>query len=403
MLVRHNTALLEQAVGLVVKRSAIPTLQAEAAAQEKVAKAAAFRRMATGGAIAVAAIGIGLGLKLGLWQKPQVIPPPVTVSRTGIPEPLPENKADRSTVPVPTPRPTQAPIPPAPPKDPGVVTVDFTKFANKTVDFQGERWELVSGHHFKDETDNSWDTAWCYSRRWVGGVELNVELVNRLGPDTQPVSPISTPETLAQVGLTDTTAKQLATNCAWLDGRTYSASDYATDPRRQPVASSPQQPAMPTGQDPDSGFVVVTGWDAIGNDFPNMPIRGITADECKSACDRDFKCLAVTYNTKYQACFMKGDASILVKSEDSVMAAKKVVESNLHYSNLVFAKNTEISGNPYWSGQMRYPDCILQCANENSCQGFNFRSKEMACTLLSSVSQSSDNSAVASGIKSVGN
>ncbi|TPN37901.1 hypothetical protein FKO01_06525 [Mesorhizobium sp. B2-3-3] len=102
----------------------------------------------------------------------------------------------------------------------------------------------------------------------------------------------------------------------------------------------------------------MSGWDAVGNDFPNMPIRGITAEECQSACDRDFKCLAVTYNTKYQASFMKGDASILVKSEDSVMAAKKVVESNLHYSNLVFAKNTEVSGNPYRSGQLRYPEAF---------------------------------------------
>ncbi|RWB40286.1 MAG: hypothetical protein E5W15_08100 [Mesorhizobium sp.] len=403
MLVRHNTALLEQAVGLVVKRSAIPTLQAEAAAQEKVAKAAAFRRMATGGAIAVAAIGIGLGLKLGLWQKPQLPPTPISIPRTEIPAQPAEKKADRPTVPVPTPRPTQVPIPPSPPNDPDVVTVDFTKFANKTVDFQGDKWELISGHHFKDEKDSSWDTAWCYSRRVVGGVDLNVELVNRLGPETKPISPISTPETLAQVGLTDATAKQLATNCAWLDRRTFAAADFATDPRREVGALSPQPSVMTTGPDPDSGFVVVSGWDAIGNDLPNMPIRGVTAEQCQSACDRDFTCLAVTYNTKYQACFMKGDASILVKSEDSLMLAKKVVESNLHYSNLVFANKTEVSGNPYWSGQLRYPDCILQCANEKSCMGFNFRSKEMSCTLLSSVSQSSDNSAVASGIKSVGN
>lgn len=239
MLVRHNTALLEQAVGLVVKRSAIPTLQAEAAAQEKIAKAAALRRIATGGAIAVAAIGIGLGLKLGLWQKPQVTPLPTTFPRIEMPETRVEKKADRPAVPVPTPRPAQVPVPPAPSKDPDVVTVDFTKFANKTVDFQADKWELISGHHFKDEKDSSWDTAWCYSRRVVGGVDLNVELVNRLGPDTQPVSPISTPETLAQVGLTDATAKQLATNCAWLDGRTFAAEDFATDPRRQTSAFPP--------------------------------------------------------------------------------------------------------------------------------------------------------------------
>ncbi|QKC83476.1 hypothetical protein EB232_19330 [Mesorhizobium sp. NZP2077] len=402
MLVRHNTALLEQAVGLIVKRSAIPTLQAEAAAQEKISRAAALRRIATGGAIAVAAVGIGLGLKLGLWDTRPTIPEP-NIPRVEVPAQPAETKADKPSIPLPTPRPTQVPTPPMPTKDPDVVTVDFTKFATKTIDFQGEKWELVSGHHFKDEKDSSWDTAWCYSHRMVNGVDVNVQLANRVGPETQPVSPISARETLAQVGLTDATAIQLATNCAWLDGRTFAASDFATDPHREVGAVSTQPPVMTTATDSDTGFVVVSGWDAIGNDLPNMPIRGVTAEQCQSACDRDFTCLAVTYNTKYQACFMKGDASVLVKSEESVMAAKKVVESNLHYSNLVFAKNTEVSGAPYWTGQLRYPDCILQCANENSCMGFNFRSKEMSCTLFKSVTQSVDNVAVASGIKSVGN
>ncbi|TGT85408.1 MULTISPECIES: PAN domain-containing protein [unclassified Mesorhizobium] len=402
MLVRHSTVLLEQAVGLIVKRSSIPTLQAEAAAQEKISRAAALRRIATGGAIAVAAIGIGLGLKLGLWDTRPTIPEPNT-PRTEVPAQPAETKADKPSIPLPTPRPTQVPTPPTPSKDPDVVTVDFTKFATKTIDFQGDKWELISGHHFKDEKDSSWDTAWCYSHRMVNGVDVNVQLANRVGPETQPVSPISARETLAQAGLTDATAIQLATNCAWLDGRTFTASDFATDPHREVGGVSTQPPVMTTATDPDTGFVVVSGWDAIGNDLPNMPIRGVTAEQCQSACDRDFTCLAVTYNTKYQACFMKGDASILVKSEDSLMAAKKVVESNLHYSNLVFAKNTEVSGTSYWTGQLRYPDCILQCVNEKSCLGFNFRSKEIMCTLLSSVTQSSDNSAVASGIKSVGN
>ncbi|WP_206527303.1 hypothetical protein, partial [Mesorhizobium sp. M7A.F.Ca.CA.001.08.2.1] len=61
MLVRHNTKLLEQAIDLQIKRSAIPTLQAEAAAHDKIARANAFRRMASGAAIAMAAIGIGVG------------------------------------------------------------------------------------------------------------------------------------------------------------------------------------------------------------------------------------------------------------------------------------------------------------------------------------------------------
>ncbi|ESX80678.1 hypothetical protein X759_12165 [Mesorhizobium sp. LSHC420B00] len=108
MLVRHNTTLLEQAVDLAVKRSAIPTLQAQAAAQEKTARATAIRRMATGGAIAVAAVGIGLGIKLGLWDK--TLPEPVALPTIEQPSDL-TSPTDEPPIPVPTPKPTQEQAP----------------------------------------------------------------------------------------------------------------------------------------------------------------------------------------------------------------------------------------------------------------------------------------------------
>ncbi len=73
MEVRHNTTLLEQAVEHVVRRAAIPAIHAEAEALHKRARATSFRRLATGGAVALAAVGIGLGMHLGLWE-PQSVP-----------------------------------------------------------------------------------------------------------------------------------------------------------------------------------------------------------------------------------------------------------------------------------------------------------------------------------------
>ncbi|ESW76763.1 MULTISPECIES: PAN domain-containing protein [unclassified Mesorhizobium] len=400
MLVRHNTTLLEQAVDLAVKRSAIPTLQAQAAAQEKTARATAFRRMATGGAIAVAAVGIGLGINLGLWDK--TLPEPAALPTIEQPSDLTSPK-DEPPIPVPTPKPTQEQAPQADvPTKPDVVTVDFNKFATKNVEFQGTTWELITGHHFKDENDQTWDRAWCYSRRSVNGVDVNVSLAARSAPTAPPAGPGAAAQTLQLVGLNDSSAVDLATRCAWLDGRTFASSDIIPDSSREQAATVPAETPA-TEVDPDSGFVVVSGWDAIGNDLPDMPIRNVSSEQCQTACDTDFRCLAVTYNTKFRACFMKGDASLLVKSEESIMAAKKVVESNLRYSNLVFATKTEISGNAYWTSPLRYPDCILQCANDKSCLGFNFRKKESACVLFNSITQSADNAAVASGIKSVAN
>ena len=85
--VRHNTALLERAIELIVQRASIPFRKAEAEAAERLAQATARRRLATGAAIALAAIGIGLGVYLGLWRpriEPErvamlpVVPPPRT-------------------------------------------------------------------------------------------------------------------------------------------------------------------------------------------------------------------------------------------------------------------------------------------------------------------------------------
>ncbi|TIX45430.1 MAG: hypothetical protein E5V36_05980 [Mesorhizobium sp.] len=356
--------------------------------------------MATGGAIAVAAVGIGLGINLGLWDKN--LPEPVALSKIEQPSARIVPNDDPVPIPIPTPKPApekpQADV--APKSD--VVTVDFNKFATKNVEFQGSTWELITGHHFKDENDETWDRAWCYSRRSMNGVDVNVALATRSAPTSPPVGPGAAVQTLQLVGLNDSSAVDLATRCTWLDGRTFASSDVIPDPSREQGTAAPAQSPAPN-VDSDNGFVVLSGWDAIGNDLPDMPIRNVTSEQCQSACDRDFKCLAVTYNTKFQACFMKGDASLLVKSEDSIMAARKVVEGNLHYSNLVFATKTEVSGNAYWSSPLRCPDCILQCANDNSCLGFNFRKKESACVLFNSITHSADNAAVASGIKSVAN
>ena len=92
MEVRHNTALLEQALALVVQRASIPSQQAEAEAAERIARAVARRRIATGVAIAVAAVGLGLGIQFGLWRLPSegrvVSLPPAQSPSPAVPAPI---------------------------------------------------------------------------------------------------------------------------------------------------------------------------------------------------------------------------------------------------------------------------------------------------------------------------
>ncbi|AZO34112.1 MAG: hypothetical protein EOS76_10950 [Mesorhizobium sp.] len=390
MLVRHNTALLEKAVDLVVKQAAIPTLEAEAAAYDRMARANAFRRMMTGAAVAVAAVGIGYGAALffGREIRPPVAPDKPVEKHTDRLDP-----SDMTTQPksVRTDPPKEAkPVEPSPaplPK-PDKVTEDFNKFLTKEVDFGGAHWTLTSGHYFTEENDPTWDRAWCYTRRLVNGVDVNTDLVNRLTPTATPQAPIAPPATLASVGLNDDSARELASKCAWLDGKAFSPADFELPSGRAEAAKK---------------LIAQDGWDAMGFDLQGMPLMNLSFDQCQTRCEGDDQCQAITYDKKHSACFLKGDASILVRAPDAAMAAKPAVASKVEYSSLVFYKNTVVVGDSYSNEPSNYASCVTACAVDQKCLGFNFDGPNNMCSMLNQVSSLSVFKGVASGTKAAGN
>lgn len=396
MQVRHNTALLEQAVELVVRQAAIPSLEAEARAKEMAARSSGFRRLATGGAIAVAAIGVGLGVFLGFWQ-----PEPQQLAKD--PQPKDQERVVQAPIHLPPegPRPTAkvnpqppAPMPPdtASPGKPDVVTVDFTKFSKKSVAVDGREWALSAGHYFADENDATWQSAWCYSNIEVGGVDLQLNFARRESPGSVPIAPISSSATFAQVGLTDEQARRIAAECPWLDERKFVAQQFDSLPGRStdvPAAAVAPPVADPAPVQPE--FAIKDGWDAMGHDLPNMPILNVTFEWCQMSCESDVTCLAVTYNKSARACFHKGDATIAVVNQQSTMAVRHVVEQDLIYSDLVFAASKRLIGAGYArQSQIVYPECVNACASTNICKGFNYDRKAQVCELLSTVSHSAD-------------
>ena len=403
MLVRHNTELLEKAVDLAVKRAAIPTLQAEAAAQRTMARATGLRRLATGGAIALAAVGIGLGVMLGFWQPEETVASSKdemakTAELAAPPEARPEAIEPRASEetppmpPLPTPRPTVQTDRLAE-AEPDIATVDYTKFSNRQVSLFGRDWLLEAGHHFQSERDATWDYAWCYTRHSANGVEVKVDLASRLSPSSPPMGPIANVETLEEAGLTDDAALELASKCAWLDSPGFSVDDFQPDPARPPARQASLEKAA------TSESVSKEGWDAIGHDLAGMPIRNVTKQACEAACRDSAQCLATTYNRTFQACFLKGDASILVRNGNATVWAKDVVADNLRLSDLVFAQQQSLVGHSYQRSSGSYSDCVLSCAEDAKCRGFNHVGT--TCELLDNVVQSADEATTSSGMKSV--
>lgn len=413
MLVRHNTKLLEQAVALQVKRSAIPMLEAEAAAHEKVARASGFRRLATGAAIAIAAIGIGIGVWLVLDRghppeiiadapQPDATPKPPRDPNIQVPNPLPEDpprslpQPDEKTAQAPTevPTPDMPPPPgnsptPTPPNEPNRRTLDFTKFINLEIPFLGSTWPVSSGHHFNDENDPGWDRAWCYTERAVDGVFVKVDLASRTAPALSPLAPVAPPETLSSVGLNDDLALQLATKCEWLDGAKFASTDFTESPGR------------PSPQAPEDDLVSENGWDALGFDFAGMPLREITYQECRERCTRATSCAAITYNNKHRACFLKSDAQILIPAQEATVAVKPAIASKVQKSNLILAANQALMGAVLTTGKAARLECVVACAGSNQCVGFNYHPGNGFCTIFSHIDQVTKSNNFESGRKSV--
>jgi hypothetical protein len=107
----------------------------------------------------------------------------------------------------------------------------------------------------------------------------------------------------------------------------------------------------------------------------------------------------VTYNKKHRACFLKSDASILVRSDEATMAARKVLEPSITLSTLVFASDTVVVGQSYASAVADHTECVLACAKDQACAGFNFDAKNRMCSLMGSAEASSPFKGVESGLK----
>ncbi|MEM8686764.1 MAG: PAN domain-containing protein [Pseudomonadota bacterium] len=236
--IRHNTKLLEEALHDIALRAALPAREAEATVKERELRASAWRRLATGIAIGLAALGIGVAVWFMKYEHP--VPPAPKKAEARIasdtkgprqktplekspPKPVIEKPKEEVKL-IPPPDPLPDPVPAKPSYD----TKDYTIFTLKTLSYDGRSIKIEAGHRFKTEADQAeqnWALAWCYTKIIVDGVQIHIQFaIRKRKSDVPQISHISK-NTLRMTRLSSADVLALAAQCPWLDKKVFRVAD----------------------------------------------------------------------------------------------------------------------------------------------------------------------------------
>ncbi len=342
---RHNTQALEEALAQIIRRydaKFLTLAPAIGAPSYPVMTSAISRSNWLGRAAAIALVIVAAAFAIRLINttdhpmisqqdySPSIEPPapvPVTNSKTTLdttPTKAENTKSD-------------------------YVTTNFTIFKNTSVFAGGKSWDVTAGHAFatqEDQAKGQWQSAWCYFQGAKGKLSAQIILGNRSSVLSGQTTPDFDPNFVSDIGLSSSDIENLANKCPWLDGKSYQVSVAPFTPPPVQTGNSdekivevpltsgaaPQtdiQTSIAEAQDKNpvseteiigtdvpttdisQRLLSVVGFDAPGDDLPNMPTRGISQGDCQNACQINQSCNLATYNAKYSACYLKSSVNRL--------------------------------------------------------------------------------------------
>ncbi|MGR9471042.1 PAN domain-containing protein [Rhizobium leguminosarum] len=147
--------------------------------------------------------------------------------------------------------------------------------------------------------------------------------------------------------------------------------------------------------------------DLPGYDLPDMPLRLLTVEDCKTECDGNDRCRAFTFNEAHKVCFLKGMATDALQFSGAVSGYKgdagdisRVGQDFGPSLDFRTSKNVEILGKPFakFSGSS-LAACQDQCILTPTCQGFNYYRNGM-CVMLNVRKPTRNNLLSAAGARS---
>lgn len=122
------------------------------------------------------------------------------------------------------------------------------------------------------------------------------------------------------------------------------------------------------------------GYDAIGFDYATL--KGVGFQQCRSACESDSQCKAITYNTKHRFCFLKNNVVALIRNGDATAAYASSKAADVIISDFTSYAGMDFPGGDYKRiRQTNYLECFVACIGDNACRAFAYVSKKRECWL----------------------
>lgn len=157
------------------------------------------------------------------------------------------------------------------------------------------------------------------------------------------------------------------------------ASEHGQDPETD-VSSLEPYPAPRGLPDHRASMISYDDMDVLGFDYETL--RDVQLNQCQSACESDRSCRAYTYNTRYEVCFLKDDAVVLVENDNAVGGFDVDLSDDVLDSGLVVTADVDSPGGDYRRiRNSDYLECVLECGIDRQCEGFAFVRSSGDCWL----------------------
>lgn len=147
-----------------------------------------------------------------------------------------------------------------------------------------------------------------------------------------------------------------------------------------------------------AAMVEASGYDAIGFDYATR--KGVSFAGCKAACEGDSQCKAVTYNTRYDFCFLKQDVVALIRNGDAIAAYVPSKAADLVVSDFTSYSNADIPGGDYRHlTSSTYIQCFVACVGDPVCRAFAYVRRHNECWLKDQLGAAHAKKGVDLGVK----